>query len=92
MLPFQDQTLSSSSPLVENNPATETRERGTQALPEEIQKRLKKSLPGCRKMLETKSEISTILKECLGPSAKNFLRTSRLHWILSLVWIFTMWP
>jgi hypothetical protein len=39
MLPFQDQTPSSSSPLVENNPAAET--RGTQALPEEIQTRLK---------------------------------------------------
>jgi chromosome segregation ATPase len=41
MLPFQDQTPSSSSPLVENNPATETREGGTQALSEEIQARLK---------------------------------------------------
>jgi chromosome segregation ATPase len=40
MLPFQDQTPSS-SPLVENNPATETREGGTQALSEEIQARLK---------------------------------------------------
>jgi hypothetical protein len=69
---------------VENNPAAETRERETQALPEEIQKGSKKSLLGCRKMLETKSEISTISKEYLGPSAKNFLRTSRLHWITSL--------
>jgi chromosome segregation ATPase len=41
MLPFQDQTPSSSSPLVENNPAAETREGGTQALSEEIQARLK---------------------------------------------------
>jgi hypothetical protein len=41
MLHFQDQTPSSSSPLVENNPVVETRERGTQALPEKIQKRLK---------------------------------------------------
>jgi hypothetical protein len=40
MLPFQDQTPSS-SPLVENNPTAETRERGTQPLPEEIQTRLK---------------------------------------------------
>jgi hypothetical protein len=39
MLPFQDQIPSSSSPLVENNPAAET--RGTQALPEEIQTRLR---------------------------------------------------
>jgi chromosome segregation ATPase len=41
MLPFQNQTPSSSSPLVENNPAAETREGGTQALSEEIQARLK---------------------------------------------------
>jgi hypothetical protein len=41
MLPFQDQTPSSSSSLVENNPATETKEGGTQALSEEIQARLK---------------------------------------------------
>jgi hypothetical protein len=40
MSPFQDQTPSSSSPLVENNPAAETRARGTQTLPEEIQIRL----------------------------------------------------
>jgi hypothetical protein len=36
MLPFQDQIPSSLSSLVENNPAAETRERGTQALQEEI--------------------------------------------------------
>jgi chromosome segregation ATPase len=41
MLPFQDQAPSSSSPLVENDPAAETREGGTQALPEEIQAKLK---------------------------------------------------
>jgi hypothetical protein len=41
MLPFQDQTPSSPSPLVDNNPAAETRERGTQALSEEIQTRIK---------------------------------------------------
>jgi chromosome segregation ATPase len=41
MLPFQDQTPSSSSPLVENHPTAETREEGTQALLEEIQARLK---------------------------------------------------
>jgi chromosome segregation ATPase len=41
MLPFQDQTPSSSSPLAENDPAVETREGGTQALSEEIQTRLR---------------------------------------------------
>jgi hypothetical protein len=32
MLLFQDQAPSSSSPLVENNPTTDTRKGGTQAL------------------------------------------------------------
>jgi chromosome segregation ATPase len=41
MLPFQDQIPSSSSSLVEDNPAAETRERETQALLEEVQTRLK---------------------------------------------------
>jgi hypothetical protein len=41
MLPFQDQIPSSSSSLVEDNPDAETRGRGTQALPEEVQTRLK---------------------------------------------------
>jgi chromosome segregation ATPase len=41
MLPFQDQTPSSSSPLGESSPAAETRERGTQVLLEEVQTRLK---------------------------------------------------
>jgi chromosome segregation ATPase len=41
MLLFQDQTPSSSSPLVGNNSAAETREGGTQALSEEIQAKLK---------------------------------------------------
>jgi hypothetical protein len=40
MLLFQDQTPSSSSPLVENNPTAKTR-GGTQALSEEAQERLK---------------------------------------------------
>jgi hypothetical protein len=41
MLLFQDQTPSSSSPLVENNPTAETKEGGTQALSEEAQEKLK---------------------------------------------------
>jgi chromosome segregation ATPase len=41
MLPLQDQTPSSSSSLVENNPAAKTRKEGTQALSKEIQARLK---------------------------------------------------
>jgi hypothetical protein len=41
MLLFQDQAPSSSNLLMENNPTAETRERGTQALLEEAQQRLK---------------------------------------------------
>jgi malonyl CoA-acyl carrier protein transacylase len=41
MLPFQDQTPSSSSPLVVNDPASEIGEGRTQDLSEEIQARLK---------------------------------------------------
>jgi chromosome segregation ATPase len=41
MLPLQDQTPSSSSSLAVNDPAAETGERGTQALSEDIQARLK---------------------------------------------------
>jgi hypothetical protein len=38
---FQDQALSSSSPIVENNPTAETREGETQSLSEEVQEKLK---------------------------------------------------
>jgi hypothetical protein len=41
MLPLQDQTPSSSSPLAVNDPAAKTGEGGTQALSEDIQARLK---------------------------------------------------
>jgi chromosome segregation ATPase len=41
MLPLQDQTPSSSSPLAVNDPAAEIGEGGTQALSEDIQARLK---------------------------------------------------
>jgi chromosome segregation ATPase len=49
MSPFQDQTPSSLSPLVENDPAAETREGETQALSEEIQARLKEILAWLQK-------------------------------------------
>jgi hypothetical protein len=34
----------------------------------------KKSLPDCKRMLETKSEMLIILKKCSSPSAKNTWR------------------
>jgi hypothetical protein len=49
MLPFQDQTPSSSSRLVVNDPAAETGEGGTQAQSEEIQARLKEIFAWLRK-------------------------------------------
>jgi hypothetical protein len=87
MLPFQDQTPSSSSPLVVNNPAAETGEGETQnqALSEETQQGSKKSSPGCKRMLETKLEMLIISKECLSPSVKNSLKTLRLRWSPSLI-------
>jgi hypothetical protein len=77
---------------MENNPAAETREGGTQALSEAMQVKLKEFLPGCRRMLETKSGILIISKRCLDLSSKNSLRTSRPVWNPSLVWIFITWP
>jgi hypothetical protein len=88
VLPFQDQIPSSSRSLVENNPATEPRERGTQALPEEIQTRLKeknardqiRDLDYFEGMLgpisqELPEDIKTSLDPIkLGPSANRLQR------------------
>jgi hypothetical protein len=67
-----------------NDPAAET---GTQnqALSEEIQAKLKEILAWLQKDAKTKSEMSIISKECLSPSAKNSLKTSKLHCSPSLV-------
>jgi hypothetical protein len=59
MLPFQDQTPSSLSPLVENDPAAETREGNPSSIRGNPSKA---SLLGCKRMLETKSEMSIIPK------------------------------
>jgi hypothetical protein len=91
MLPFQEQTPSSSSPLVENNPAAETREGGTQALSKEIQARLKEIFAWLQK--DARDQIRDVdhFEGMLDPSVKSSLKTSRLRWIPSLVWIFIMW-
>jgi hypothetical protein len=52
---------------------------------------LKKSLPGCKRMLEIKLEMLIISRKCLNPSAKSSLKKSKLHWSPSLVWTFIMW-
>jgi hypothetical protein len=92
MLLFQDQTPSSSSPLVENNPTAETREGGTQALSEEAQENLKEIFAWLQRDARDQIKILIISKKCLSPSAKNSLKTSRLHWNPSLVWISITWP
>jgi chromosome segregation ATPase len=67
MLPFQDQTPSSSSPLVEDNPATETREGGTQALSEEIQARLKEIFAWLQKDARDQIRDIDYFEGMLGP-------------------------
>jgi chromosome segregation ATPase len=71
MLPFQDQIPSSSSSLVENNPAAETRERGTQALPEEIQTMLQEIFAWLQK--DARDEIRDLdyFEGMLGPISQE---------------------
>jgi chromosome segregation ATPase len=71
MLPFQDQTLSSSGLLVENNPAAETRERGTQALPKEIQTRLKEIFAWLQKDARDQIRDLDYLERMLGPISQE---------------------
>jgi chromosome segregation ATPase len=71
MLPFQDQIPSSSSSLVENNPAAETRERGTQALPEEIQTRLKEIFAWLQKDARDQIRDLDYFEGTLGPISQE---------------------
>jgi hypothetical protein len=71
MLPFQDQTPSSSGLLVENNPAAETRERGTQALPEEIQTRLKEIFAWLQKDARDQIRDLDYFEGMLGPISQE---------------------
>jgi chromosome segregation ATPase len=71
MLPFQDQIPSSSSSLVENNPAAETRERGTQALPEEIQTRLKEIFAWLQKDARDQIRDLDYFEGMLGPISQE---------------------
>jgi chromosome segregation ATPase len=71
MLPFQDQTPSSSSPLVENNPAAKTREGGTQALSEEIQARLKEIFAWLQKDARDQIRDIDYFEGMLGPISQK---------------------
>jgi chromosome segregation ATPase len=71
MLPFQDQTPSSSSPLVENNPAVETREGGTQAPSEEIQTRLKEIFAWLQKDARDQIRDIDYFEGMLGPISQK---------------------
>jgi hypothetical protein len=71
MLPFQDQIPSSSSSLVENNPAAETRERGTQALPEEIQTRLQEIFAWLQKDARDQIRDLDYFEGMLGPISQE---------------------
>jgi chromosome segregation ATPase len=71
MLPFQDQTPSSSNPLVENNPAAKTRERGTQALPEEIQTKLKEIFAWLQKDARDQIRDLDYFEGMLGPISQE---------------------
>jgi chromosome segregation ATPase len=71
MFPFQDQIPSSSGSLVENNPAAETRERGTQALPEEIQTRLKEIFAWLQKDARDQIRDLDYFEGLLGPISQE---------------------
>jgi chromosome segregation ATPase len=71
MLPFQDLTPSSSSPLVENNPAAEPREGGIQALSEEIQARLKEIFAWLQKDARDQIRDLDYFEGMLGPISQK---------------------
>jgi chromosome segregation ATPase len=71
MSPFQDQTPSSSSPLVENNPAAETREGGIQALSEEIQASLKEIFAWLQKDARDQIRDLDYFEGMLGPISQE---------------------
>jgi chromosome segregation ATPase len=71
MLLFQDQTPSSSSPLVENNPAAETREGGTQALSEEMKVKLKEIFAWLQKDARDQIRDLDYFELMLGPISQE---------------------
>jgi chromosome segregation ATPase len=71
MLLFQDQTPSSSSPPVENNPAAETREGGTQVLSEEMQVGLKEIFAWLQKDARDQIRGLDYFEGMLGPISQE---------------------
>jgi chromosome segregation ATPase len=71
MLLFQDQTPSSSSPPVENNPAAETREGGTQTLSEEMQVGLKETFAWLQKDARDQIRDLDYFEGMLGPISQE---------------------
>jgi chromosome segregation ATPase len=71
MLPSQDQTPSSSGPLVENNPTAETREGGTQALPEGVQEKLKEIFAWLQRDAQDQIRDLDYFEEMLGPISQE---------------------
>jgi chromosome segregation ATPase len=71
MLLFQDQTPSSSSPPVENNPAAETREGGTQALSEEMQVGVKEIFAWLQKDARDQIRDLDYFERMLGPISQE---------------------
>jgi chromosome segregation ATPase len=71
MLLFQDQTPSSSSPPVENNPAAETREGGTQTLSNEMQVGLKEIFAWLQKDARDQIRDLDYFEGMLGPISQE---------------------
>jgi hypothetical protein len=76
-----------------NDPTAETgdEEPSNQALSEKPKQGSEKSFPGCKKMLEIKSEMSITSRKCWNPTIKSSLKTSKLPWSLSQAWISITW-
>jgi hypothetical protein len=71
MLFFQDQAPSSSNPSMEDNPIVETRERGPQALPEEVQEKLKEIFAWLQRDARDQIRDLDHFEEMLGPISQE---------------------
>jgi hypothetical protein len=72
-----------------NDPIAEKRDgtSSNQVLSEENQAKLKEVFSWLQKMPEIKLRILIASRKYLNPSIKNSLRTSKLPWSPSLIWI-----
>jgi hypothetical protein len=75
-----------------SNPAAEKDEASSnQVLSEENQAKLKEIFSWLQKDAREKSETLITLRKYLNPSIKSSLKTSKLPWSLSQIWISIMW-